>query len=770
MMNQYDFLNLSYVEFEELCRDLLEKEWGVRLESFSEGTDGGIDLRYLRNKKKQWVVQCKRYSTFKDLYAALKKELPKLARFTNTHYCIATSVSLTVAQKQKIITLLNPYLENQSDILAKKDLNALLRKYQQVEKAHFKLWIQSTAMLENILKSKVINQSDFEMDQIRALMKVYVVNPSFDQAEAILGKKRFVVISGIPGIGKTTLARVLAYMYLSRKKYAEFVYLSDSINEGYELYKEGVKQVFLFDDFLGQSFADRTLNRNEDKRIMEFIKKIYKSKDKILLFTTREYILQDVQLKHDLLADPDIDFAKCLIDLSSYTNLIKAKILYNHLYFSNLPTAHLKVFAQQKVYKKIIEHDNYSPRILETLIRQEFAELTDPDRFVDTIIQSLDNPFKIWEAPFTRQINDLSRWLLTIMLTMGTPVLIDDLKKACEKFAELHGAKYFPGFNHALFLQSIKELENSFIISRKDANNIRVLEFQNPSVRDFLLHYFEKNKDQLLPVIQAAIFQEQVFSIFTTQTSDNQKENPFIRMARKIVHDEALSKAILKKLTEESEQLKGCRVFSYTERGSDNNYYFRSSTGQYEILHAMYERFKDTDFEESADTYVFGRIEDMLSLPAGTITSSEVEAYINLLKIFQGRLFTEPKTIVEQVAKKFDSLFQYKYYFHKLDELFPDEYKEFVSTESFYDRLYNIARHEIDNVKVDKIDDLVSTLESLQDTYEMDFSEEIKDLNPPDYDVEVDDERRDHFDYMEEQQRSEPDEIAAIFDSFRSMD
>ncbi|MBI2272274.1 MAG: restriction endonuclease [Bacteroidetes bacterium] len=770
MMNQYDFLNLSYVEFEELCRDLLEKEWGIRLESFSEGTDGGIDLRYLRHKKKQWIVQCKRYSAYKDLYAALKKELPKLTRFTDTTYKIATSVSLSPVQKQKIVELLNPYLESPADILAKKDLNALLRKHTEVEKAHFKLWIQSIAMLESILKSKVINQSKFEMDQIRALMKVYVVNPSFEQAETILENKRFVVISGIPGIGKTTLARVLAYMYLSRKKYGEFVYLSDSIDEGYELYKEGVKQVFLFDDFLGQSFSDRTLNRNEDKRIMEFIKKIYKSRDKVLLFTTREYILRDVQLKHDLLSDPDIDFAKCLIDLSSYTNLIKAKILYNHLYFSGLPTPHLKVYAQPKVYKKIIEHDSYSPRILETLIRQELANLTDPDSFVQTIIQSLDNPLKVWEAPFTRQINDLSRWLLTILLTMGTPVIIDDLKKACTRFAEVHGDKYFPAFNNALFLQSIKELENSFVITRKDDDNTRVLEFQNPSVRDFLLHYFESNKDQLLPIIEAAVFQEQLFAMFTTKASDNKKEQPFIRVARKIVHDDAMSQAILKKIEKEAEQLKGCRVFSYTMEGSDNKYYSRSSTGQYEILQKTHDRFKDTDFEERANVYVFNRFEQMLSLPASTTSTDEVEAYIGLLKVYHNRLPTEPEMIVNQVAGKFNSLFQYKYYFHKLNEIFPDEYDSFVASEIFQDKVYDLALREIKQVKANKIDDMVNTLESIQDTYHLDFTEEIKELSPPELDEEMPDDKTDHFDYMEEQERSEPDEIAAIFDSFRSME
>jgi len=45
MSQNYDFKNLSPIDFEELCRDLLQKELEVTFESFTEGKDGGIDFR-----------------------------------------------------------------------------------------------------------------------------------------------------------------------------------------------------------------------------------------------------------------------------------------------------------------------------------------------------------------------------------------------------------------------------------------------------------------------------------------------------------------------------------------------------------------------------------------------------------------------------------------------------------------------------------------------------------------------------------------------------
>lgn len=766
MINQYDFLNLSYVEFEELCRDLLGALLDVQLESFTEGGDGGIDLRYLGSKGRKVIVQCKRYATYKDLYATLKKEKNTALKFAIASYRIATSVGLTPAQKQKIVELLSPALKSPADILTKKDLNALLRQYPEIEKRHFKLWIQSTAVLEKIFKSKVINQSHFEMEQIRELLKVYVVNPSFDEAETILERDRFVVISGIPGIGKTTLARVLAYTYLSRKKYDEFVYLSDSINEGYEHFKEGVKQVFLFDDFLGQSFEDRTLDRNEDKRIMEFIRKIHRTNDKILLFTTREYILRDVQLRNDLLADPSIDFAKCLIDLSSYTRLIKAKILYNHLFFSGLPHSHLQAFAAPEVYKTIIEHDNYSPRIIETLIRQEQLQLTDPAHFTQTIIAALDNPFKIWEMPFTSQINDLSRWLLTVLLTMGSPVLLNDLRDACQAFARVHGTRYFPEFTHATFLKSIKELEDSFIISRKDNRGNRAVEFQNPSVQDFLLHYFFTNKDQLLPVLEAAIFQEQFFAIFDSSET-NETFRYSIGVARRVVRDDAISELTLERIMEPDATWKSCTLSRYTSQDS-NPIYFRRPMEAYQLLQLLHAQFHDTAYAGRVKDYITSQLQIMVDLPEGHISIREVESYISLLKYYHGDILCEPIAILTQLSEKMNTLHYYSHYFKNMDSVFPDAYQDFINEEDFTQKLYDLAASEISDKDNDK-EELVSTLESVQYEYGLDLSDEIKQLGSPDPDLYDDDARDERFDYANDQ-KSEDQEIDSIFSSLRSED
>lgn len=139
-MPDYDFFNLSPIDFEDLSRDLLQKFLGVYLESFAPGRDSGIDLRYSKDGRNSFIIQCKRYKDYSNLKLNLKNETDKVKRLNPYRYILTTSVGLTPANKDEIKKIFRPFIKNTSDIFGKNDVNNLLGKYPEIEKHHFKLW------------------------------------------------------------------------------------------------------------------------------------------------------------------------------------------------------------------------------------------------------------------------------------------------------------------------------------------------------------------------------------------------------------------------------------------------------------------------------------------------------------------------------------------------------------------------------------------------------------------------------------------------------
>src|SRR5437868_2067305 len=105
----YDFLTLSPDDFQLLVRDLLQAELGIRLETFTHGADQGIDLRNVDKRRRDLIVQCKRYKDFGSLLRNLREfELAKVQRLQPARYILATSVPMNPKRKAKLLALLQP--------------------------------------------------------------------------------------------------------------------------------------------------------------------------------------------------------------------------------------------------------------------------------------------------------------------------------------------------------------------------------------------------------------------------------------------------------------------------------------------------------------------------------------------------------------------------------------------------------------------------------------------------------------------------------------
>ena len=504
-MPNYDFHNIfSPIEFEQFVRDVIEERESKSFEAFREGKDGGVDLRNIDSDGFKTIVQIKRY---KDSYSQLKRalinhELPNVKKEMPDRYILVTSIEYTKKEKDEIHDLFDGFIKSHADIIGKDDLNKLLgiEKYKWIEKKHFKLWLSSSQVLINLLEEKIyqeeLNQSQFELLEIldKKNIRLFVQNDSYIEALNILSNLNYVMVTGVPGIGKTTLARKLVLNYLNENSHYQFINIYSSISEGIRLFDERKFQVFLFDDFWGDVF-EKKWQINEDKKFLKFLERVRNSPNKKLILTSRDYVLEQGAKRYDTFSKT-VNFAKCTIDQSKFSKQIKADILYNHIYWSNLSQNILNTFILGKGYKRILAHENYSPRFIEMYIKSFEDSEQDYGVFINGFLAFLNDPFSYWEEVFLKQ-SEQSQLILLLIFISNTPISKSYLFKT---FKVLVNKCSNYGFECKIseYENSLKEIEKTFIAISKSPFHQRSekefsIDFQNPSIKDFLLKYLKQN-------------------------------------------------------------------------------------------------------------------------------------------------------------------------------------------------------------------------------------------------------------------------------------
>lgn len=508
-MPDYDFRSLSPIDFEILVRDLLQEELKLRFESFKAGKDKGIDFRYCPNVDKSTIVQCKHYaeSSFDVFFRQLQNnEIEKVINLKPTRYILATSLGLTPSQKDSIKSLFEPFIIKMEDILGREDINNLLGKFPKIEKRTFKLWFNSMPIFEEILHGRVKNISRDALEKIRLHARYYVQNESFHEALQIIEKHHFCIIAGIPGIGKTILSEMLCLYYLDQGY--EMVKITGDISESRVLDHTTLKRIYYYDDFLGQTSLAEKFNKNEDQSLIDFIFTIRQSKLSKLILTTREYILNQARLVYEKIARERFEGETCVIDLSKYTRMNRAKILFNHIYFSDLPKAYKEALHNKRSYLQIIDHQNYNPRIIDLMTQFHRIGHISPSVYFDDFMEHLENPLEIWRHPFEEQLSRQARHVLLVMVTLPEELFLEDLQEAFLSFHAHQAKEYNFETTPDDFVRAIKEVEGNFLSSEKAESNT-IIRFHNPSVRDFLEKYLSVNEHVLHALIKSSTFFDQ---------------------------------------------------------------------------------------------------------------------------------------------------------------------------------------------------------------------------------------------------------------------
>ncbi|GAB5342092.1 nSTAND3 domain-containing NTPase [Pseudomonas fluorescens] len=517
-MPDYDFKQLSPHDFEQLSRDLLQAKNKIILESFKVGKDQGIDFRYARGKNNV-IVQCKHYigTGLAGLIRDLKKEVVKATLLKPTRYVLITSVGLSPSNKEEIKSLFCGIL-NTDDIIGSDDLNNLLGLYPEIERQHYKLWLTSSAVLDRVLNNASLTHSDFDVARVHRDIHKYVRNAAYPRALEMLANEHVVIISGAPGVGKTSLAKMLLYTHIELGYQA--VSIMTDFQVGRELYKKNNKQIFYFDDFIGATFLGEhasVFSRNEDRAIIEFIEMVRSSPTSKLIMTTREHILSQAIATSEKFSQANIIDSRCVLSVGDYDRMQRAEILYNHIYFSDLPASYRNALLSNRFYMEIVQHQKFNPRLISWLSTYKRVKSSAPEDYKDFVRGLLANPAEIWSHAYEYQISDSARSILLALYTFNGACSSELLERAFYSLHELRALRYRFPIKPSDWRSGLAELNGSFI---RPGKKVEVID---PSVLDMLNSVVRQDTPNALDMIEGSTRFEQVRRMWTFSLDKDSK-------------------------------------------------------------------------------------------------------------------------------------------------------------------------------------------------------------------------------------------------------
>lgn len=494
-MNMLNYGNLSDVEFEYLCQDIMQKRLDVSLRRFTPGRDGGIDLTD-DVEKHNVMVQVKHYnqSPLQSLLSALKREKSKVDRIKPKQYFICCSRALTPNNIKELYSIFSGYMESDRNIITINEIEEFLQAQENEEilKKHYKLWIDSVGILQEIQNTNIFIDCEVLLSDIEKEKQLFVKTKLFEKAVECLEHNKTLFITGNPGVGKTITSKMLVLYYAAAGYRVRFTSNASDLKELKKALSRNreVKEIILVDDCFGQAYFDMKDSQNEE--LLSLIKYINLSQNKLLILNSRVTIFQEAKERKPALVK-SLENGECkvfILDMNEMSNIEKAEIFYNHLFFNNTPSEYLYEIKKDRRYLDIIRHKNYNPRLIEFVCAPYRYRHLAASQYYAFICKHLRNPQEIWNDEYERRLLKVDRILLSTLYSLSDVLVPESILKQCfykriEKEADID--KTIDQFHAALF-----RLSEGFvrIVDSMGRKKIGVV---NPSVNDYLDGRFKDN-------------------------------------------------------------------------------------------------------------------------------------------------------------------------------------------------------------------------------------------------------------------------------------
>lgn len=565
---KYNYTRIESQEFELLSKDLISNYLNLDIRVFAKGIDGGIDGLYEKKDDQKVIFQAKHYiaSGATALIRNLKNEVEKINLKNPNRYLIITTCNLSVGNVDKIYKMFAPYIKNKQDIIGQLKIDEMIDNNKEILFKYPNLWY-NYELIKEILGNEIYQENKEKIDMMKAKQEVFVWCNQYEEVLEKLEHEKVLVITGAPGVGKTTLANLICLKYMY-KNYEIINDYSENIDNIKTLINFEKKTLIFSDDFLGANILEYFKNGERlSNNLIDFIKKVQASNNIKLVVTTRTHILNEANQNSDKFNRLYLNKEKRkeIIELDHYTKIEKAKILYNHLKRAILSKKQIVNIKEEKNYRKIINHPNYTPRIIEYITNDDIEDNIKKENYIEYILNLLNNPVDLWDIPFRRLELELKK-LLYMIFSFKKEIEINILE-------EMYTSTFIGSGKEYCFKDTLRILEGSFIKITKFKEKINI-SFLNPSLRDFFSNKLNSDKLMLKELMNRAVKINQIeylseIKAFSTSVIEliiqenylkkfsTKEQTIFLKNCLKKVKKEELSKkiqAILFKMLEKDVQ------------------------------------------------------------------------------------------------------------------------------------------------------------------------------------------------------------------------
>jgi hypothetical protein len=459
-MGEYRLDLLGWFQFERLCQTLLTVPYGLAIDVWGGSRDWGRDaysdgpLRFPKPGEDEpgpFLFQAKfvadasqmgdrAVTRLKAMLAAEAKKLPKLAEDGEwempRHYVVMTNVKVGAAKRNELKGIIKGALPAATvHLLHEPNIETMLNTAPGVRLSFPQILSlrDLSGVLEEVVNRDLANRADALLADAQGLAAAFVPTRSHHRAVETVRRHGFVVLTGPPEMGKTSIAKIIA---LAQASGGWDVVSCAGPADFNRAYRKDARQVFVADDAFGSTEYRPTVAEDWARALPEMLPRV--GARHWLIWTSRSAPLQEGLRKLHLQggAEGFPEPAKVIVQASDLSVPEKAMMLYRHARAAGL-SAKARDLVRTHA-ERIVDHPHFTPLRVRRFVRDRIEQLATADADLRDIWRAVNEELAEPTMAMAQSFEALSpaaRDLLISMLDVGQAPTQTAIASAYERLA-----------------------------------------------------------------------------------------------------------------------------------------------------------------------------------------------------------------------------------------------------------------------------------------------------------------------------------------------